>query len=373
MSLRVLSPTTVIAAARRHPRCAGHYSGVIERLWFGGCSNVPLVWSGACYTVKVMPRPPKTKAAATPKAKAAPAEPRVIKAPKYRSFKLQKRIKPVDSVPGGVRLLRTAISTMARHWKLFLGLIVVYTVLSVILVQGFSTGGDVSSAKKSLEDVYHGGFTASLLSGLALFTYVLGNAGKNVTPAAEGYQLVLALLMSVVFIWALREAFAGHKVGVRDAFYRGAYPLVPFFLVLCVIGLQLLPLAGGAILFGTVTSGIAATWLETALWGVIACILGLASLYMVSSSVFGLYVACLPNTAPVKALRTARNLVVGRRFLVLRRLLFLPLALLVLAAVIVVPVILVAAPAAGWVFFVLSMAGLALVHAYIYALYRSLL
>ena len=67
--------------------------------------------------------------------------------------------------------------------------------------------------------------------------------------------------------------------------------------------------------------------------------LALLSLYMICSSLFALYIVTLPNVTPMKALRSARQLVLHRRFLVLRKILFMPLALLVLGAIIMIPLI----------------------------------
>ena len=52
-------------------------------------------------------------------------------------------------------------------------------------------------------------------------------------------------------------ASGGPGPRVRDAYYRGMFPLVPFVLVLALIGLQLLPLVIGATLYNiAVTNGI---------------------------------------------------------------------------------------------------------------------
>lgn len=302
------------------------------------------------------------------------AEPRVVKKARYQSFRLQKRQKPAvsGSMPGAFRIFRQALGVLARNWKVFLGITIVYTVLNILLVQGLSAGTDVSDAKKTLDEAFSGSF-ASVATGAALFTYILGSSNTNVTPAGEGYQLLLVLLVSLTIIWALREVYAKHKIRIRDGFYQGIYPLVPFFLVLCVIALQLIPFAIGLMLFTMVSNGIAATWLETALWGLIFLVMALVSLYMVCASVFALYIVCLPDMPPVRALRSAAALVRGRRWLVLRRLLFLPFVLVIGAAVVVIPFIWFATPAAGWAFFVVSMAMLPVAHSYLYGLYRELL
>jgi phosphatidylglycerophosphate synthase len=75
----------------------------------------------------------------------------------------------------------------------------------------------------------------------------------------------------------------------------------------------------------------------------------------------------------MKALRSARELVRYRRWTILRKVLFLPLLLLIVTAIMMVPVISVVTPLAQWVFFILMMAAIAVVHSYMYTLYRELL
>jgi hypothetical protein len=75
----------------------------------------------------------------------------------------------------------------------------------------------------------------------------------------------------------------------------------------------------------------------------------------------------------MEALRSARELVRYRRWAVLRKIVFLPVALLVIGAAITIPAIYLITSFAGIVFFVLSMIGLAVIHSYMYRLYRELL
>jgi hypothetical protein len=175
-------------------------------------------------------------------------------------------------------------------------------------------------------------------------------------------------------LWALRQVYANNKPRVRDAFYQGMYPLVPFILILLVIGLEIVPLAVGAFLYTTVVNnGIAATAVEQAMWLLLFLVFAVATVYMLCSTLFALYIVTLPNTTPMAALRSSRQLVLHRRWTIVRKLLFLPVALIALTAVIVTPLIIFAAPIAPWVFFGLSTLLLPVVHAYLYSLYRSML
>src|SRR5205823_2479549 len=109
------------------------------------------------------------------------------------------------------------------------------------------------------------------------------------------------------------------------------------------------------------------------IWAVLFIILSFVSLYMLSASVFALYIVTLPDMTPLKALRSARELVHHRRWTVLRKILWLPLLLLIIAAVVMVPIIIVLTPLAQWIFFLLTMLALLAVHGYMYTLYRELL
>lgn len=261
---------------------------------------------------------------------------------------------------------------LARNWKVFLCIVLIYGLLNALLVQGFSAFGDIEQAKEKLDALFTGSW-GQLTSSFTIFLYLLGTSGNTANPTAGAYQLMLVLVVSLAIIWTLRQLYAGHKLRARDGFYLGMSPLVKFILVLLVVVVQLIPLAIGILLYATVTAnGIAATAIEHILWAVLAFVLLVLSLYMISSSLFALYIVTLPDMTPMRALRSARQLVANRRWAVLRKLVFLPIAICVMTAVIVVPVILFATPLAAWVFFALTMILLPVVHGYLYALYRSM-
>lgn len=291
---------------------------------------------------------------------------------KYRSFRLQKSLKPETTqkkLPGSYRLLWRSLKTLRQHWKLFLGIVAVYAVLNWALVHGFNITGNFQTVKGSL------GSMSALSSSASLFLYMLGGNSDSSNVSAGSYQFVLVVVVSLAVIWALRQVFAGQAPKrVRDTFYKGMTPLVPFVLVGLVVLVQLLPLAIGIGLYGMVTGGgVAAAAAERLLWALLTIALSLVSLYLVTSSLFALYIVTLPDMTPMKALRSARDLVRYRRPQVLRRVLFLPVALLVVMIVLVMPFILVVPWLALWLFFALSSVSIAVMHTYMYSLYRELI
>lgn len=270
-------------------------------------------------------------------------------------------------------LAKTGASLLWQHKRLFIGITLIYGLLNLVLVQGLASNTDVGSLKSTLDRAFTG-HLGSLASGLSVFAVLLGSAGNGSSQTAGAYQLFLSLLASLAFIWALRQTFAGTTYRARDAYYRGMYPLIPFILVLLVVGLQLIPLLVGSTLYSVVISqGIAVYFVEKLIWALLYGVLALLSLYMISSSLFALYIVTLPDMTPMKALRSARELVRHRRWTILRKILCLPIILLVVAAVVMLPIIIWLTPLAQWIFFLLTMFVLLAVHTYMYTLYRELL
>lgn len=279
--------------------------------------------------------------------------------------------RPKHTIPSAFRLTAMAAQLVWSYKKQFGIITAIYGVLLIVLVQGLSNGTDVSALKDTLSAFFTGNI-GSLASGLTIFVVLLGSAGTTATSNGA-YQFFVAIVISLVLIWALRQAKAGSTFTVRDAFYKSMYPFIPFILVLLIICLQLLPLLVGAALYNAAASGVAATLAERLLFLAIYVVLALWSGYMVSSSIFALYIVALPDMTPIKALRSARDLVKKRRWLVIRKIIFAPLFLLIVAAIIMIPIIVLLTPVARYVFFLLTTSVVLALHSYFYTLYRELI
>jgi len=99
----------------------------------------------------------------------------------------------------------------------------------------------------------------------------------------------------------------------------------------------------------------------------------LFSLYLVSNSIIALYIVTLSNMTPLASLRSAKQLIKGRRPKVVISLLILPLLLVALAAAVLLPLILFIPAIASWVYIIMLIFALPLVHSYLYSLYRELI
>ncbi len=301
-------------------------------------------------------------------------KPRTVKQPIYKSFRLQKKIKPPAKkpLPGIVRLCRSALVPLKSNKKLFFGIIFIHFVFIMIFVSGIASSLNFVAAKDSLQQAF-GGTLDNYTSVVALLSYALSSGGGGNTASAN-YQIFISLVVSLAVIWSIRQVLAGEKIIIRQAFYLGMYPLIPFMAVLLIIGLQLIPaLIGNLLLTIVLSGGLAVTLLEKALFWLIFILLSLLSLYMLVSSIFGLYISTLPDMTPLKALRSARSLVLHRRLRVALRLVGLPLVMMIFYAVVLVPLIFIFPLAVVPVFLLLNSFSLFFINSYLYNLYRELL
>jgi hypothetical protein len=187
-------------------------------------------------------------------------------------------------------------------------------------------------------------------------------------------QFVLMIIVSLVLIWTLRQIYSNTKFRVKEAYYKGPAAFVPFLLVLIILAFQLLPLIIGSSLYQImVTNNIAVNGLERGLTAVIAIALAIPSFYWLASSIFALYIVTLPDMTPLIALRSAKELVKGRRLLVFRKLVLLPFVLGIVTMILLVPVIFFVPALSAPLFFVTTTVTFLLMHAYMYTLYRELL
>lgn len=298
---------------------------------------------------------------------------RLLKQPKYKNLRLSSRIKHPAKLPSAWRLFIQSFTHLKKYWQIFGWIILVYALLTIILVKGLLGTSNLNEVKNTIEQVFTG-VGGQVGTGLTIFGFLLSDSASPQSDSAAIYQSLLIVVFSLAAIFALRQTYAAKSPSRGEVFYRSQYPLIGFLCVLFVIGIQLLPFGLANFLFAMVFgNGIAVTLLEQFIWAVLLFLLALLSLYMLSSSFFALYIITLPDMTPMRALRSAREIVRYRRWTVLRKLLVLPLILLSGAAVIMLPLILYATPFAEWIFFGLSMTGVVWVHSYGYALYRELL
>jgi hypothetical protein len=315
---------------------------------------------------------PKKKSASRAGAKT--GSPRMRKLTKKQSrTKAKKEIQTRPQIINSFKLTVQVAGIFRQFWKPLGGIVLVYLILNVLFASGVSSlNGTINDIKADLNN--EGVNAHPLLTGVSGFLTLVGSSGAISSATGSALQSMLIVLESLVIIWALRHLLAGQRIFVKQAYYSAMTPLVPFLLVVFFIILQLLPVTLGSVALVAVAASlgtISGAW--TVLLGVILFLLAAWSVYMLSASIFALYIVTLPDMQPREALRSARKLVKYRRWPILRRIVFLPVLLLLIMAAVIVPLILYATFLVAPVFYVLSMLTILFVHAYLYSLYRSLL
>ena len=292
---------------------------------------------------------------------------------KLKRVKAKKEARVRSPIPGSIKLTKQVLQIFKKHWKPLGGIVLVYLILNIVFASGIGNlSNSVSSIKADLNS--SSSQAHPIISGTSGFLSLVSSAGASGSSTGSALQMVLVVIESLVIIWALRQLLAGSKIGIKQSYYSAMTPLVPFLIVGFFIILQLLPAVIGAAIFNAVATSLgSASGLWTLFFGILFAALAAWSVYMLSASIFAIYIVTLPGMFPRAAIKSAANLVRYRRLKVLWRVLFLPVLLLVVMAIIIVPLILYATFLVVPVFYVLGMLVILFVHAYLYSLYRGLL
>ncbi len=285
--------------------------------------------------------------------------------------KAKKEVGKRSPLKGSFALTKSSVLTIKAHWKVLFGIVAVYLLLNIIFASGISSlSNAVDTIKYNLEST--GGSFGTALNG---FSTLIASSGTSSSSTGSVLQTVLIVLESLIIIWALRHLMAGKQIRVKEAYYSATAPLIPFILVLVVLFIQFLPLLLGTSIVSAILSAVfvggggAAVTIFVFFFALFAG----WTFYMISSSLFAIYIVTLPDMQPRQALRSAKNLVKYRRWQIMRKLFFLPIVIFVAMAAVVVPLIIFATFLVAPVFFALSMFALLFAHTYLYSLYRNLL
>lgn len=307
----------------------------------------------------------------------------------HRSFRMTRRrdYKRSLKLPGYWSFTNEVRRMFWADKGLFGGLTISYFLLA-LAIGGFGQ----QDAYKNLSDtltqtggeVFEGNWGQIGQAGLLLTTAITTGLTPNVTQAQSVLGALVVFFTWLATVWALRNVMAGHKVRVRDAIYSSGSPVISTVIVAFILMLQLLPIAIAVLIYNAaVYSQFISEGVESMmLWGVLF-LLGVLSLYWITSTLIALVVVTLPGMYPLQAIRTAGDLVIGRRVRVLLRLLWAVLGTIVAWILIVIPIILFDAwikqvwPLISWlptvpiVILLMSSVTIVWLAMYVYMLYRK--
>lgn len=307
----------------------------------------------------------------------------------HRSFRLTRRRDYTRSLqlPGYWAFSYYVLQTVWKQRRLFGLLTLVYAVLSGLIV-GIASQDTYTQLSDALKetggDLFEGNFGEIGKASLLLAATITGGANATPTEGQQIYGGIFALLIWLTTVWLLRNILAGHAVRLRDGLYNAGAPIISTFFVGVVLLVQLLPLGlafvgySAAVNSGLLSGGVAAMVFWTA-----ASLLAVLSLYWVTSTIIALVIVTLPGMYPLRAIRTAGDLVIGRRMRILLRLLWMLLAVAVVWAVVMIPIVIfdtwlksvwtaiAGFPAVPIALLVMSSISIVWMASYVYLLYRK--
>lgn len=264
----------------------------------------------------------------------------------HRSFKRSQRRDYTRSLklPGYWAFTNQVRTILWQQKKLFIPLVLLYGTLSVVLV-GIASQDTYTQLGDTLREisgeVFIGNMGEIAKASLLLVSGVTGAASQELTTPQQIYAAIIFLFTWLTTVWLLRAILSGHKPRLRDGLYNAGAPILPTFLVGLLLLVQLIPVALAAIGFQAASStGVLDGGIESMLFWICASLLASLSLYWMTSTFIALVVITLPGMYPMQAIKTAGDLVIGRRIRILLRLLWLFFTLAVSWLMIMLPIVL---------------------------------
>jgi len=307
----------------------------------------------------------------------------------HRSFRRSKRRDYVKELklPGYIKFTTYVSKTVWSNRKIFILLGVVYAVITLLLV-GLASQDLYNTMSSTITqtsgDLFGGGLGQVGKAGLLFLTTATGGISQNLTEAQQIYAGLILLLAWMTTVWLLRNILAGHKVKLRDGLYNAGAPIVSTFVVAIVFIVQLLPLGLALIAYSAASAtGLLNGGVEAMLFWIAFGLLTLLSLYWITSTFFALVMVTLPGMYPIRAIKTANDLVLGRRFRLLLRLIWMFVMVLLIWTLVMIPIIMIdmwvkdAWSAISWfptiplLLLILSTITVVWVSSYVYLLYRK--
>jgi hypothetical protein len=263
----------------------------------------------------------------------------------HRSFQRTRRrdYARTMQLPGYFAFTKYVATTIWKYRKTFVLLAILYAIFTVLMV-GIGSQDLYATISNTLNttsgNVFTGVFGEIGKSSLLFATAATGGISQTLTEAQQVYAGIIFILTWMTSVWLLRNLLAGHKVKMRDGLYNAGAPIVSTFMIALVFLVQLLPLALAVIGYSAASAtGLLAGGVEAMLFWIVALLLVALSLYWTTSTFFALIIITLPGMYPYQALKTASDLVIGRRLRILLRIIWMFLVTIIVWTIVMIPII----------------------------------
>ena len=307
----------------------------------------------------------------------------------HRSFRRTRRrdyLRPLN-LPGYWAFTSQVRKTLWKNRKIFIYLVIFYIIVTFLLV-GIGSQDLYSTLTGTMKttsgDAFSGFWGEIGKSSLLFFTTITGGLSQDLSEVQQIFTGIITLSMWLTSVWLLRNLLAGHKVKLRDGLYNAGTPIISTFAVALLLIIQLLPVAIVLIGYSAASvTGLLNGGVEAMLFWISAGLLTALSLYLITSTAFALIIVTLPGMYPFRAIKTAGDLVIGRRLKILFRLIWMGVGVILSWALIMIPMIMFDSwiknvlPIINWLpivpisLLILSSVTIIWISSYVYLLYRK--
>lgn len=229
-----------------------------------------------------------------------------------------------------------------RKW-VYVRFVLLFFVLSVAFI-GALQADNIASVNEAIDSASSGNSIMGPLmrAAVTVGSSIGGALNSNLSDVQYIYLSALVIVGVLTIVWLLRHQLAGNKLKVRDGLYNAAAPIAAEYVLLIVGIAQLIPAALAVLVYmSATTSGLLSGGIETALFSLALLLIVVLTLYFMTTTLFGVFIATIPGTYPMKAYRVARQIVAGQRLRLLFRLLWMLVIILLVCFVVLVPIVII--------------------------------
>lgn len=262
----------------------------------------------------------------------------------HKTGKLSRRseLPQFEKLPAWWKLQWRALLATCINWRQFVPVIIIFATL-VWLTSGVYTLSSLTSLKELFvsPENFFDGLDQTLIMVSTLANTFFASSSTSGDSGSDILKAILFCLAWLVVLWLTRHFVAKKHTTIREALYKSGSALTPTILVIFIIIVQLIPLALAMLFSSSVFgNGFLEGPAEKSIFGVVALLLAVLSVYLLSGSFMALPIVSLPGMYPIKALVNAKRLVSGRRARVVMKLLGFVVGAIMLWLLLFVPVML---------------------------------
>lgn len=244
------------------------------------------------------------------------------------------------NLPGLMHHAAATFALLFKHWRLFLPLVLLSTVLSILLI-GLLSEETYVQFQDAIDQTANGELNnAARASLLLISTITTGGLTNGMSEVQQVFVILLFIVAWLVTIYLLRHLLAGQHPKLRDGLYNALTPLIPSVMLAVVLLVDLVPIALVVIIYSHAAS---TNFLSTPFYAfaffIFALLLIILSLYLAARTFIALIAVSAPGVYPLDALRASSDLVMSRRIRILLRVFYLVPVLAIIWAVIMLPLI----------------------------------